>query len=107
MNVFNRSFRWVVLNRVRERNVSLSDEDALGLIAKCLSGRRLEILMSIARKRQSLGDIAKDVGVHRGFLTETINLLQSQQIIRVVREGRRKIAEIAVERLVVNLREGK
>jgi predicted transcriptional regulator len=92
---------------VKERAVGLSEEDSLALIAKCLSGRRLEILLSIARKRQSLGQIAKELGVHRGFLTETISLLQSQQLIRIVLEGRRKIPEIAVDRLVVNLREGK
>ena len=91
---------------MKEKTVSLSD-DSLDLIAKCLSGRRLEILLLIAKKRQSLGDIAKEVGVHRGFLTETINLLQSQQIIRINRDGRRKIPEMAIERIVVNLREGK
>lgn len=66
----------------------------------------MEILRCIARRRQSLDEIARETGVHRGFLTETISLLQSQQIIRVVREGRRKIPELAVDRLVVILREG-
>ena len=92
---------------MREKAVNLSENDSLALIAKCLSGRRLEVLLSIAHKRQSLGQIAKELGVHRGFLTETISLLQSQQIIRVVREGRRKIPEIAVDRLVVNLKEAR
>jgi predicted transcriptional regulator len=92
---------------VREKAVSLSDDDSLALIAKCLSGRRLEVLLSIARKRQSLGQIAKELGVHRGFLTEAISLLQSQQLVRVVREGRRKIPEIAVDRIVVNIKEAR
>ena len=92
---------------LKEKAVSLSDHDSLALIAKCLSGRRLEVLLSIARKRQSLGQIAKELGIHRGFLTETISLLQGQQLIRVVREGRRKIPEIAVDRLVVNLKEAR
>ena len=92
---------------MRERAFGLADDDALGIISKCLSGRRLEILTSITRKRQSLGEIAEELGVHRGFLTETIHLLQSQQIVRIVRDGRRKIPEIAVDKLVISLREGK
>lgn len=76
-------------------------------MSKCLTGRRLEILRSIARKPQSLGDLAREAKVHRGFLTETVNLLQSQEIVRIVRDGRRKIPELAIDRLVINLQEGK
>jgi predicted transcriptional regulator len=92
---------------VKDKTFDLSDDDALALISKCLSGRRREILSSIARKRQSLGELAKEVGVHRGFLTETVSLLQSQGLVRIVRDGRRKIPEIAVDRLIVSLREGR
>lgn len=91
---------------MRERKLAADEDDSLNLVAKCLAGRRLEILRCIARKRQSLEEIAQETGVHRGFLTETINLLLSQQIIRIAREGRRKIPELAIDRLVISLREG-
>ena len=91
---------------MKERKFDAGNDESLSLVARCLMGRRLDVLRCIARRRQSLEEIAKETGVHRGFLTETINLLQSQQIIRVVREGRRKVPELAVDRLVIALREG-
>jgi predicted transcriptional regulator len=106
MNVFNAS-SLSDSETLKEKRFSLSEESALTLVSKCLSGRRLEILRSIARKPQSLGEIAKDARVHRGFLTETVNLLQSQQIVRIVRNGRRKVPELVIDRLVINLQEGR
>ncbi len=92
---------------VREKRLSVLDDESLDILSKCLTGRRLEVLRSIIRKRQSLGDIASELHVHRGFLTETVNLLQSQQIIRIVREGRRKVPEVLVDRLTISLQEAK
>lgn len=106
INVFN-GFSPSAPGTLREKKLTLSDDDSLALVSKCLGGRRLEILRSIAQKSQSLGEIAKEAKVHRGFLTETVNLLQSQQIVRIVRVGRRKIPELLVDRLVISLQEGK
>jgi len=92
---------------VKERKLALTDGESLTLLAKCLSGRRIEILRSIAQKKQSLGEIAREVGVHRGFLAETVNLLQGQQLVRVVRVGKKKVPELLVERIVVQLQEGR
>src|SRR5205823_3970932 len=91
---------------LKERKFDAGNDASLGLVARCLTGRRLEVLRCIARRRQSLEEIARETGVHRGFLTDTISLLQSEQIIRVVREGRRKIPELTIDRLVITLREG-
>ncbi len=104
MNVFN-SFSRSAPETVREKKLAISDGDALALVSKCFSGRRLEILRSISPGSRSLGEIAEDTHVHRGFLTETVNLLQSQQIVRVVRAGRRKVPELVIDRIVINLQE--
>ncbi len=106
INVFNR-FSPSVPGTLREKKLALSEDASLALVSKCLAGRRLEILRSISRRSQSLGEIAKETSVHRGFLTDTVNLLQSQQIVRIIRVGRRKVPELVVDRLVINLQEGR
>ncbi len=104
INVFN-GFSPSAPETVREKKLTISDDDSLALVSKCFSGRRLEILRSISRGPRSLGEIAKETRVHRGFLTDTVNLLQGQQIVRVVRAGRRKVPELVIDRLVINLQE--
>lgn len=89
----------------RERKFSLPDSGSMMVLARCLSGRRLEILRSLTAGEKSLGQLAREIGVHRGYLTETINLLQSQELVRVERRGRSKVPRLTVDRIVIQLRE--
>ena len=88
-----------------EIKFSLNNPNRLEILGKILSATKMKVLREIAlNKSLSIGEIQERININRSFLTETLQLLQSLNIIKIKRDGRKKIPLINVSKIIIDLK---
>jgi len=90
--------------KVPELIFTIKDPNRLEILGKVLSATKIKVLSEIvSNKNLSIGEIEKKLNINRSFLTDTLQLFQSLNIIRIKREGRKKIPILNTSNIIIDL----